>query len=130
MGVFWAPCSIPLIYLLILIATPHLVVIELWWCYEVKSSSYDFKIVLDILSLSHFQRTFRISLSIFQKKKKSLWDDDRDYVESIDQFGENCDIIEFSNPWTCHLSSFIQVFCNFFFECFIVFNVETLHVFC
>lgn len=68
-GVFWAPCSIPLIYLSILIAAPHLVVVELWSCYEVESSNYDFKIVLDILRLLHFQRTFRNSL-IFKKKKK------------------------------------------------------------
>lgn len=51
-----------------------------------------------IFSVFHISKELLESVCQFSKKKKSLWDDDRDYVESIDQFGENCDIIEFSNP--------------------------------
>lgn len=58
-----------------------------------------------ILKLFWIFSVFHISKELLEsvcqlktKTKKSLWDDDRDYVESTDQFGENCDLIEFSNP--------------------------------
>lgn len=47
-----------------------------------------FKIVLPSLGSLHFCINFRISLSMFTKK--GCWNFDQDYIESTDQFWENC----------------------------------------
>lgn len=53
----------------------------------------------------------------------ACWDFNRDLIELIDQFGENChhDNIESSNPWTWNVSPFIEFFFDFFYHSFIVF---------
>ena len=55
-----------------------------------KSASFTFfKTALGILVPLHFHIKFRIKL-VNSKKRKDCWGFDRDYIESVDQFEENC----------------------------------------
>lgn len=107
---FWLLYSVASICLWIFMAASHCLaycsfmvmlwsqVHQFWFCYCLgQSQSFTFP--------PNFY-----SLSVLPKKKKKLWDYARDYIESIDQFGENCHLTKSSSPWTCHLSSSIQVF--------------------
>ena len=85
------------------------------------------KIALVSGDLLCFQKTFQTILGLFfYFWEKCLWNFDKDCIESVAHFVKygHFNNIDSSNPWTQNIFPFIYVFFNFFYQCFIIFNVH------
>ena len=117
---FWTFYSSTLIYLFIFMSTPYCLATFII-IFEIKKFySYHFFLLLQIflgfLGLFHSHISFKISFSI---SLKACWHFYWDYIESINQFGENWHLknIECSDLWKQYFSPFIYIF-NFCHKCF------------
>ena len=126
---FWIFNCIPLTSMFILMPVPHCpdecCFCNKFWNWEFGGLPilfFYFKIVLAVLSPLSF---LWILGSACQFLQRSYWDSDKDFVESIDQFGEYCypNNGKSAGPWTCNFS---QLF-NFSQQWLVVFSVYVLH---
>lgn len=107
-------------------APSHRVTVGVPW--EEQSKSFQccsFSELFQSFCLLHFQINFTVSLPI-SKKEKILLGSLQDFIDSLRQFRENCDLegAEFSNPYSRNVFPIPQIFFNFSQQRFIVYNVQ------